>query len=174
MLSEPLISMEIPKPPEIGSAGNQQPEVSDLTPIEPYAPLMGLPLAQRVEGLAATKPRNLGGEVAATLIAGSFTQMSTDLQLQREQASSATEHANRLQQEFATSSARVAVLEERLAAYERTQTIKHIAIFAGTALLAVAIDLFKAELKALGSIVALLGAALLVFGWITRQRGDQK
>jgi hypothetical protein len=166
--------MEIPKPPGIGSAGNQQPEASDFTPIEPYVPLTGLPMAQRVEGLAATKPRSLGGEVAATFLAGSFSQMSTELQLQREQASSAIERADRLQQQLAISTARVAVLEERLAAYERIQTVKHIAVFAGTALLAVSIDLFKAELKGLGSIVGFLGAALLLFGWITRQRGDQK
>jgi hypothetical protein len=166
--------MDIPKPPGGGSTGTQQPEVSALTPIEPYSPLAGLPLAQRVEGLAAAKPRNLGGEVAASLIAGTFSQMSADLQLQREQASNANDRANRLQQELGSSTTRIAVLEERLAAYERTQTVKHVAIFAGTALLAVAVDLIKADMKIVGSIVALLGAGLLLFGWVTKQRGSLK
>ena len=166
--------MYIPEPPGGGSTGKQQPVASDITPIEPYTPLAGLPLAQRVEGLAATRPRNFGGEIAANLLAGSFSQMSTDLQLHREQASTAFERVNHLQQELGTANTRVAVLEERLAAHDRTQNVKHIAIFAGTVLLAVAIDLFKAEMKAVGTIVAVLGAGLLVFGWISKQRGVQK
>lgn len=166
--------MDIPKPPGGGSTGTQQPEASDITPIEPYSPLAGLPLAQRVEGLAATRPRNFGGEIAANLLAGSFSQMSKDLQIQRESASAANERANQLQRELGTANTRVAVLEERLAAHERTQNVKHIAIFAGTALLAVAIDLFKAEMKVVGAIVAILGAGLLFFGWISKQRGIQK
>lgn len=166
--------MDIPKPPGGGSSGSQQPEPTEVTPIEPYSPLSGLPLAQRVEGLAAAKPRNLGGEVAASLLAGSFSQMSADLQLHREQASLANDRANRLQQDLGASNTRVAVLEERLSAFERTQTVKHISIFAGTALLAVAIDLFKADLKVLGGIVAVLGVGLLGFGAITKHRGAQK
>jgi hypothetical protein len=124
--------------------------------------------------LAATRPRNFGGEVAANLLAGSFSQMSTELQIQREHASSAIERVNHLQQELGSANTRVAVLEERLDAHDRTQNVKHFAIFAGTALLAVAIDLFKAEMKAVGAIVAVLGAGLLVFGWISWQRGVQK
>jgi hypothetical protein len=100
--------------------------------------------------------------------------MSADLQLQREQASNATERASRLQQELGSSNTKVAVLEERLAAYERTQPVRHMAIFAGTTLLAIAIDLFKGDLKVVGSIVALLGAGLLVFGSLTKQRGSER
>ena len=166
--------MYIPEPPGGGSAGKQQPVASDTTPIEMYSPLAGLSLAQRVEGLAAARPRNFGGEIAANIIAGSFSQMSTDLQIQRENASTAIERVNDLQQELGKANTRVAVLEERLAAHERTQIVKHIAIFAGTALLAVAIDLIKAEMIAVGIIVALLGGGLLVFGWISRLRGVQK
>ena len=166
--------MYIPEPPGGGSTGKQQPVASDTTPIEMYSPLAGLSMAQRFEGLAAARPHNFGGAIAATLLAGSYSQMSTELQIQRENASTAIECVNDLQQELGKANTRVAVLEERLAAHDRTQNVKHIAIFAGTALLAVAIDLYKAEMFTLGTIVALLGGALLVFGWISRQRGIQK
>jgi hypothetical protein len=166
--------MGIPKPPSSGSSGTQKPESDGDQALEPYAPLSGLSLVQRFEGLAATKPRNLGGEVAANLIAGTFIQVTADLQLHRSQAAEAQARATQLQQEVGVANTRIAVLEERLAAHERTQATKSIAIFSGTVLLAVSIDLLKAEFVIPGIIIAALGTTLVLFGWITKLRGAQK
>jgi hypothetical protein len=165
--------MDIPTPPQSGSAGTQQPADASQTPPEPYSPLAGLPLAQRFEGLAATRPRNLGGEVAATLIAGSFTQLSEDLRVHREQAIDARAKVAELQDNLGTCRTRAAVLEERLSAVEKTQTVRHVSIFAGTALVAVAIDLYKAQLTPSAVVVGLLGVALLVFGSFSRSGGTK-
>ncbi|MCX7156293.1 MAG: hypothetical protein NTW45_07620 [Rhodocyclales bacterium] len=166
--------MDIPNPLLTGSTGTQQPVDGPVVLPEPYNPLAGLPLAQRVEGLAATHARNLGGEVAATLIAGSFSQLSDDLRIQREQNAEQLAKTSRLQDDLTTYRTQTAVLEERLRAVERTQSVKQVAVFAGTAMLAVAVDLYKGQLDALAAIVAVLGAGLLVFSWFTGHGGTSK
>jgi hypothetical protein len=166
--------MEIPNPPDSGASGTQQSADAAATALEPFSPLSGLPLAQRVEGLAATRPRNLGGEVAATLIAGSFSQMADDLRLQRDRCSASEAKAAQLTTDLADARIQSAVLEERLSAVKRTQSVKQISIFAGTALAAIAIDLYKSQLSTLAVVVVALGLCLLAFGWFTPSGGSGK
>lgn len=76
---------DIPQPDDTGSAGTQttgtQQEILPISGI----PVEGLPIAEAVTGLAATKSRSMGGELAARLIDGSFRQVSYDLrEMQRE------------------------------------------------------------------------------------------
>lgn len=166
--------MDIPNPLLTGSTGTQQPVDGPVVLPEPYNPLAGLPLAQRVEGLAATHARNFGGEVAASLIAGSFSQLSDDLRIQRDRNAEQMAKISSLQDDLTNYRTQTAVLEERLTAVEKTQSIKQIAVFAGTAMLAIAVDLYKGQLNTLAVIVAVLGIGLLVFGWFTGHGGTSK
>ena len=71
---------EIPELQDTGSAGTQETEPAQaVSPALPEGALERLPLAKAVEGLAATRSRSMGGEVAASLLAGSFNQISHEL-----------------------------------------------------------------------------------------------
>ena len=69
---------DIPKPDESGSSGEQLPSAD--AQLVASSPLNGLPLADTIQGLAATKYRGMGGEVVAALLAGATSQMSQELQ----------------------------------------------------------------------------------------------
>lgn len=165
---------EIPRPTETGSAGTQESASMTLVAPEPPRPLDGLPISQRVEGLAASRPRSMGGEVAAGLIAGSFTQLSHELSEARQQLKETQRDLHASQDALAGCRERSAVLDERVRASTRDRHLRNLCIAIGTALIGIAIEFVRNKLETTGYILGFLGALLLLFGWLSTSKGDQK
>ena len=70
---------DIREPQETGSAGTQTVQPTEVLVVPNQGSFDSLPITRAMEGLAATRSRSMGGEVAAGLIAGSFTQLSHEL-----------------------------------------------------------------------------------------------
>ncbi len=165
---------EIPKPTETGSAGTQQAGTSALVTVTEESPLSGLPITQRVEGLAASHPRSMGGEVAANLIAGSFSQLSHDLQTTRDELNSTRGELKQALTDLSDIRIRAAVLEERANAAERDKHLKNLSIATGTILIGIGIELYRNNFDKFGFIVGGLGLLLVILGWFTRKGGAEK
>lgn len=165
---------EIPKPTDTGSSGTQQVGKDELVAVAKENPFLGLPITQRVEGLAATHSRSMGGEVAANLIAGSFSQLSHDLQTTRQELSETRTELNQTLGELSETKTRAAVLEERANAAERDKHLKNLSITAGTALIGIGIELYRNNFDKFGYIVGGFGVLLVILGWFSRKGGDEK
>lgn len=165
---------EIPTPSESGVSGTQLPgpaagEIIDATP-----PTHGLPITQVVEGLAASKPRSLGGEASAALIAGAMTHLSHDLRTAQRALLDKDERIQQLQGELSASQVRAARLQERLGALATVQRLKQFSIFAGTGILGVAASLYTSNAEKTSYVLALIGCGLLAFGWFTGKPGGDE
>lgn len=158
---------EIPIPPDSGSAGTQASVSGELARIDRESPLKGLPITQKVEGLAATHSRSMGGEVAANLIAGSFSQLSHDLQTTRLELNECSSQLRQRTSDLSDSRIEVAVLRERLTTSSRDRHLKNFCIFAGTTLIGIGIEFYKSPSEKAGIISGIFGIGLLIFGWVS-------
>lgn len=165
---------KIPKPTDTGSAGTQQIGTGEIVPVDKESPFLRLPITQKVEGLAATHSRSMGGEVAANLIAGSFSQLSHDLQTTRQELNETRTELRQALGELSKSEAKAAVLEERANAAERDKHLKNLSITAGTALIGIGIELYRNNFDKFGYIVGGFGVLLVIFGWFSRKGGAEK
>lgn len=163
---------EIPTPSDSGSNGTQVAVGGGLIPAEKESPLKGLPIAQRVEGLAATHSRSMGGELAANLISGIYTQLSHDLQSSKQEIIDTRAQLSKAQSDLSDAKTRIAVLEERLRTDSRDRHLKNFCIFLGTTFIGLGIDLVKSDFNTLGTISAISGTVLLIFGWISSSKGS--
>lgn len=109
--------MKMPEPKDTGSSGAQE-VATAIVPVGKESPLKGLPIAEALEGLAATRSRSLGGEIAAHVISATFTQLSEDLQKTKRDLKDNQEELKRSVKEFYNVKEENAVLKERL----RTQS----------------------------------------------------
>ena len=157
---------EVPIPQDTGSAGTQQPLAGELVQVNKESPLKGLPIAQKIEGLAATHSRSMGGEVAANLFAGCFAQLSHDLESTKQELTGIREQLKQSQADLSTASQKCAVFEDREKREPQHRLLKNFCIFTGTIFLGIGIDLFRNSFNTLGYITGGLGVLLLVFGWI--------
>jgi hypothetical protein len=141
--------------------------------MEASSPLVGLPIVEAIEGLAATRSRSMGGEVAATLFAGCFSQVSQDLATARESLREKESEFQHVLQGLSDEKTKAAVLQERLDAMARSQHIKQVCILVGTATIGVAIDLYKNSqgLERLSYLVGALGVILLSVGYFAKRVG---
>lgn len=165
---------EIPKPTDTGSAGTQQTGTGEVVAIAKVGPFVGLPITQRVEGLVATHSKSMGGEVAANLIAGSFGQLSYDLQSTKQELSDSRRELKQVLGELSEAKTRSAVLEERASTAERDKHLKNLSITAGTALIGIGIELYRNNFDKFGYIVGGFGLLLVVLGWFSRKGGTEK
>lgn len=104
---------EVPIPQDSGSAGTQETLAGELVRVNKESPLKGLPIAQRIEGLAATHSRSMGGDLSASLIAGSFAQLSADLELTRKELTDTREQLRQSQADLSKANQMCAVFEDR-------------------------------------------------------------
>jgi hypothetical protein len=81
------------------------------------------------------------------------------------------EQLRKANDELGSSKAKIAVLTERLGNTGRTQQLKQLSIFLGTALMSVAVDLYKNNLDKISYLLGLAGAILLLTGWLTNRAG---
>ena len=116
----------------------------------------------------------MGGEVAANLIAGSFTQLSHNLQETRQDLQSTREKLEKTQEELSEYKTKTAVLQAKVGAYSKGRHLKNICIAAGTALIGIAIDFYRNNFDKFAYIVGLLGALLIFLGWFSKEEGGEK
>ena len=165
---------DVPQPQDTGSSGTQQAASPELSIVERGSPLHGLLITQTVEGLAATRSRSMGGEVAASLLAGSFSQLSFDLQATRNELKEVREDLSRKAEEFSDIKTKAAVLQERVTAHERDRHLRNLSIAVGTILIGVGIELFKNNFDKFGLIAGGMGVLLVFLGWFSKKEGAEK
>jgi hypothetical protein len=163
-----------PVPDETGASGTQIAGSQDSLSLDATPPTSGLPITHVLDGLAATRARSLGGEVAANLIAGSFNQLAHDLEVTRADLRTRDEQLRNAQQDLGNANVTIATLRERVGAISRLQNLKQLGIFVGTALMSVAIELYKSNLEKISYILAALGFVLFLAGWITKRIGGDE
>jgi len=162
----------IPTPPVSGSTGDQIVPSSAIATEQPYRPLRGLPFEERVEGIAATRPDELGSHAAATLVAASMSQMARELQARRQEDASARKQIELIQQEKADHARECAVLKERIMGLKTSKKIGHITTFIASILLALVVDLYKSDLWTMAGIIGLCSVLLFVIGTISSWRDN--
>lgn len=160
-----------PVPDETGASGTQIAGSQGSLSLDTTPPTSGLPITHVLDGLAATRARSLGGEVAANLLAGSFSQLAHDLEVNRADLRTRDEQLRNVQQDLGNANVTIAILRERVGAIGRLQKIKQISIFGGTVLMGIAIDLYKNNLEKISYILGALGLVLFLAAWIIR--GDE-
>jgi hypothetical protein len=135
----------IPEPEDSGSSGKQEVAHSEVIPPSVTAATAGLaPIAEQMEGLAATHPSRMGGEATARLILGSLAQThhglgqrDAEIRQLRLELDGAKENASR----FKILSER---LSERLHQSSKYRNIKNLAILFGSVLIGFSLHLHSA------------------------------
>jgi hypothetical protein len=107
----------------------------------------------------------MGGEVAANLIAGSFNQISQELYETKKELKVTRSKLDEKIENLSDCKQRVAVLEERVRAALRNRNLRNFSIFAGTSLIAIALQLENMSVSSY--IIGLLGCLFIVFGWFS-------
>ena len=158
---------EIPEPEETGSTGEQQPETetAELIPPSPENPFQSFPIEQTVRGLAATKARSMGGEVAANLIAGTFTQLSNDYGEAKSELGAVRQALDSTRSELSICQIREAVLKERVSTYAQGRHLRNVTIVVGTSLLGIGFELNRNNADVLSLLAGGMGLLLIVMGW---------
>jgi len=156
---------DIPEPRDSGSSGTQQPATAEIVPVERVSPLEGLPIAQAVEGLAATRFKSMGGEIAAGLLAASFTQLSYDLQSARQDLLDAQKRLREVETELSETRITSAVLEERVKSINREKHRKNLCLTSGTLLFGIGVEFSRNRLVAVGLTLIAFGVLLVFLGW---------
>ena len=158
---------EIPHPDDTGSAGTQKMATQQPPPSVPDSSVGEMPIAEAMVGLAATKSRSMGGETAATLIAGSFAQLSHDLQKTRQDLQETRQRLSDVQEELSEYKTKAAVLTERIRAHARGRHLKNLSITVGSTLVVIGIELYRNDLVKVSLPIGILGGLLVVFGWLS-------
>lgn len=156
---------EVPEIEETGSAGVQEPESGELIPAQQESPFPLPPITETVQGLAATRPRSMGGEVAANLISGSFTQISNDYAEAKSELRTTRDALDSASDELSKCRVREAVLKERVSTGTRGQHLRNVAIVGGTTLFGIGFELNRNKLEELSFLVGGIGLLLILMGW---------
>jgi len=159
---------DIPEPTESGSTGAQREGSVEIVPSASESPLVGLPITQALEGLAASKSRSLGGELPSALIVASFRERTNDLQIARQDLTRSREEVRTTREQLFEARTRIAVLEERVTAYTRERHLKIVSVAIGTFLLTSGFEAFKQNIPFL-IVFGILGLVLILLGWFYKQ-----
>jgi hypothetical protein len=137
-----------------------------------HSPLEGLPIARAVEGLAATKARSMGGEVAAGLLAGCFQQVAHELEQTKEDLRTTRSDLDRTREDLSSWKQKAAVLQERVRAMAGGRHLKNLSLTAGTALVGFAVEFMRNNMKEVSYVLGGLGSLLILFGWLATGREE--
>ncbi|MBI2996949.1 MAG: hypothetical protein HYY46_00610 [Deltaproteobacteria bacterium] len=164
---------EIPKPTDTGSSGTQIVGVHRAIEPQMESPLEGLPIARTVEGLAASQAKKMGGEVVAGLLAGSFSQLSANLEDTKRELRSVREELRETQGKLSDYQIKSAVLKDRVDTLVGSRHLKNLSIAIGTVLIGFGIELFRSNLENVAVIPGALGTLLLLLGWFSKNKGTE-
>ena len=160
---------ETPEPTETGSAGTQEIGTPASLSVNQQSPLEGLPITRTVEGLAATHSRSMGGEVAANLLAGAFTQITHDLQETKQDLDSTQKKLEMTHEELSDYKTKTAVLQERVNITHKNRHLKNLSMTAGTILIALGVDLYRNDFDKSAYILGALGMLFILLGWFSKE-----
>lgn len=164
---------DIPKPPDTGSDGSQ--EISkEMQATNFQSPMAGLPIARVVEGLAATRSKSMGGEIAAGLIAGSFTQISHELYETKQELKITRSTLEQKIENLSDYKQRAAVLEERVRSNSNSRHLRNLSIAVGTTLVGIAIEFLRNKMDNFSYITGALGFLLILLGWLSADKEASK
>lgn len=164
---------DIPQPQDTGSSGTQQAGSSDLMPLDREGPLHGLFITQTIEGLAATRSRSMGGEVAANLLAGSFSQLSHDLHATKAELKATRDDLREKTDALSEMKTKAAVLQERVSAHDRERHLRNLSIAVGSALIGIGIELYKNNFDKFGFTAGGIGVLLVFLGWFSFSKNEE-
>lgn len=159
------MNLGIPEANESGVAGTQLPSSGERPLIDSElvnSPVAGLTIAKAVQGLAASNPRCLGGEVGATMIAGSFADAQR--QLVYEQRDHSQTRLKLEQTQFALTNEKVttATLSERLRANGRTRHFSNVGIAIGCTIVGLGVQSLQSNQPQGGAIFLAVGLLLVL------------
>lgn len=154
----------VPDPPQTPSASGQEARQgdSDLVLAEP---LTELPIARTISGLASTHSRSMGGEFSAALIAGATSQIAHELSSVKAAQAQTQLKLETAQEKLSAANIENAVLRERIESDKGARHLRNFAIFAGTTLLAAAIQLGNINQKTYAVAAGVGGIVLVLLGW---------
>lgn len=158
---------DIPQPDETGSAGTQTTGSQQEFLPASSSPVEGLPIAETVAGLAATKSRSMGGELAARLIDGSFRQVSYDLRETQRELRETRQRLSGVQEELSKCKTKAAVLTERIRAHARGRHLKNLSVMVGTVLVGIGVEVYRNNFTKSSLLIGVLGVLLMLFGWLS-------
>lgn len=154
------MSEGLPAPSNTGANGTQRPGSPDEPGFEAAAPLEGV-LLNTVRGLARSNPRSLGGDTNAAFLAGIVHHLTNDLESVKIKLNAKELKIFELSGDLAEARTNVTKLTERLSSASKTSRINQWTGIIGTALLGIALDMYKSNMQ-LSYAVAILGGSILL------------
>jgi len=156
------------EPTETGATGEQSTEKEQQLVTTHETPFEKSPVVDAVAGLAAGASRSIGGMAAASLLAGSFAQMNKELDEAKKDLKDLRGELSDTKDDLGAAKTQVAVLQERLHQVAQTRHLRNLGITVGTGLIALAIRFYSQGLSAASVLTAVLGALLILLGWLFR------
>lgn len=153
---------EVPDPTSTGVEGTQTQGLA-VVPATLAPPMQISSVPDAIDGLLATHSRNLGGDVAARLLAASMRHTSNQLAAAHETISIKNSEEKAAIETITKLKVEIAELGGRLKQIQGASRTGSVCTFVGTALLGVAIDLYKSNVSVGAVLTGLLGVALLLF-----------
>lgn len=164
---------EIPEVKDSGSSGTQGGSSDIMAPITREKAMEGLIMHRAIEGLAAARPKGMGGEVVANLLSGAFGQLSQELTGIKEELRNSQYECNKAFDKLSECKERVATLTERVRLDSRNRHLRNFGIFAGTVLISNAIGFSKSQSN-IGWIFVAIGVLLVIISWLSVPKEAEK
>lgn len=165
------MSEGLPAPAGSGVIGTQQMGSSNDLDVQVAAPLEGV-LLSTVRGLAANSPRSLGGDSNAAFLAGIVHHLTEDLESVKRKLVAKEQKNSELTEELSLARIKSAELIEQLKSATQSSRINQWTGIFGTALLGIALDMYKSNMN-LSYAVALLGGCILILPIAVNHLGRQ-
>nr|WP_143592129.1 hypothetical protein [Stenotrophomonas maltophilia] len=119
-----------------------------------------------LRGLAAGKPRAIGGDAIAVLVSSAVTALETDLHTARESVQAKDAKIDVLREELSTLKSKNSTLAEKVDSLEKMNAMTQVGMTIASILVGVSVDAFKSSTKPLAIVTGLLAIVLLVSGWV--------
>lgn len=169
-----MVIERIPEPEDSGSSGTQVRGADTATSLVPERVPVGRPLEQTIVGLAATNPRNMGGEFGASLLAGSFSHISLELAETKEELRKCRADLDSSRSKLEEARVNVATIKEKLASAESEKSIRSVCLVGGTAVVGFGIDQVRGGQLTAGWILVGVGVVFALIGWFSVGRRAEK
>lgn len=164
-----LFVAEVPEIEDTGSTGGQEKASAEIISPAPRPPFRAQPIAETVQGLAASKHRSFGGEIAANILAAAVSQTSAELADAKQELKETRRALDAARAELAQLKTDNAVLGERVRSGTNGRHLRNTAIAGGTALIGIAIELNRSGLDSLSLLIGGIALALVLMGWFWPQ-----
>ncbi|MCL1552496.1 hypothetical protein [Xanthomonas nasturtii] len=172
-MDAPLPPTPTPTPPadNPGGTGAQTSGPKDIAEYIPRTKFEGV--VDALKGLAEIKPRSMGGEAIATLMAGIVTTLQDEANAARDGLNKKAEQVDKIRDELSAASALNGVLAEKIASFGKAQTLTQVMLTSASILIGVSVDAFKSGTHSLAIVTGLTALGLLVSGWmVPRTKGS--